>query len=161
MTRYVGWTQWPQLETSSRMRSEPEVQSGEQAVILSPGLKVNWEDEACWGWSCMAEVPRYPTQYRVHVPIFSLFLSRAVTSVIETPGNRTAHEKNILYRGQTRMSADQEQDCQNWKHCQRLTRLRMEPRKLRTKNAVIEIETFHFHPESQLTKVPNREKVAE
>jgi hypothetical protein len=39
--------------------------------------------------------------------------------------------------------------------------LRMEPRKLRTKNAVIEIGTFHFRPEPQLTKVPNREKVAE
>ena len=35
----------------------------------------------------MAEVPRYPTQYRVCDPVFSLFLMQAVTSVIETLGN--------------------------------------------------------------------------
>jgi hypothetical protein len=36
----------------------------------------------------MAEVPRYPRQYRVHYAVFSLFLMQAVTSVIETLGNR-------------------------------------------------------------------------
>ena len=35
----------------------------------------------------MAEVPRYPRQYRVHDAVFSLFLMQAVTSVIETLGN--------------------------------------------------------------------------
>ena len=35
----------------------------------------------------MAEVPRYPTQYRVRDAVFSLFLMRAMTSVIETLGN--------------------------------------------------------------------------
>jgi hypothetical protein len=35
----------------------------------------------------MAEVPRYPRQYRVHDAVFSLFLIQVVTSVIETLGN--------------------------------------------------------------------------
>ena len=35
----------------------------------------------------MAYKPRYPTQYRVHDAVFSLFLIQAVTSVIETLGN--------------------------------------------------------------------------
>jgi len=59
MTRYVGWKQWLQLAISSRTRSEPEVQSGEQSVILSPGFKVNAE-EAWWGWWCMAENTSLP-----------------------------------------------------------------------------------------------------
>jgi hypothetical protein len=35
----------------------------------------------------MAEVPRYPTQYRVCDPVFSWISMQAVTSVIETLGN--------------------------------------------------------------------------
>ncbi|MFL6388666.1 MAG: hypothetical protein ACJ71U_14380 [Terriglobales bacterium] len=40
----------------------------------------------------MAEVPRYPRQYRVHDAVFSLFLMQAVTSVIETLGNRKSQQ---------------------------------------------------------------------
>jgi len=93
-----------------------------------------------------------------------------VTSVIETPGNRTAHEKTIFTadkRGWARIKNKLATEAQRHGENRRLQKLpalpksprsRMATREFNRRTPWLEIGTFSFPSKTSTYKVPNREK---